>query len=70
MKVQIDQDRCHRSGECYYNHPELFEMGPDGAPQIREAPELTPEARRLHAEQAAEVCPAVAISIIDQSAID
>lgn len=61
MKIRIDLDKCYRSGECYYNHPELFAMGEEGEPVILVSDvhgELA-----LHAEQAAEVCPAVAISV-------
>ena len=64
MKVQIDLEKCHRSGECYYNHPELFEMSDAGDP-LPKAEDLTDAAMRLHAEQAAEVCPAGAILIED-----
>ena len=64
MKVHIDLDKCHRSGECYYNHPELFEMSDAGDPLLRVA-ELTNDSMRLHAEQAAEVCPAGAILLDD-----
>lgn len=61
MKVTIDLDKCYRSGECYYNHPELFEMADDGEPRIR-VKDITGDLR-LHAEQAAEVCPAAAIIV-------
>ncbi|MDD9961346.1 MAG: ferredoxin [Gammaproteobacteria bacterium] len=62
MKVRIDLDKCYRSGECYYNHPELFEMSDDGDPALK-VTDLTDAGMHLHAEQAAEVCPAGAISI-------
>ncbi|MXX28583.1 MAG: ferredoxin [Gammaproteobacteria bacterium] len=62
MKVRIDLDKCYRSGECYYNHPELFEMSDAGDPALK-VTDLTDAGMRLHAEQAAEVCPAGAISI-------
>ena len=64
MKVRIDLDKCYRSGECYYNHPELFEMSDVGDP-IPKQTELRDAAMRLHAEQAAEVCPAGAILVED-----
>ena len=48
------------SGECYYNHPELFEMGEGGDPLVKIA-EITAPDLELHARQAAEVCPAGAI---------
>ena len=29
MKVLVDKEKCFMSGECYYNHPELFRMDDD-----------------------------------------
>jgi len=52
------------SGECCYNHPELFRLGDDGYPVILVG-ELASEAERRHAAEAVEVCPAAAISIVD-----
>lgn len=64
MRVKVDRERCYKSGECYYNHPELFEMGDEGYPVILIG-ELTDPATRRHAEEAAEVCPAMAISLVE-----
>ena len=64
MKVKIDFEKCYKSGECYYNHPELFKMGEDGYPVVL-VDEIADEATRKHADQAIEVCPAVAISLED-----
>ena len=49
------------SGECYYNHPELFEMDDEGYPEVVQNP-LTEELLK-HAEEAVEVCPAVALKL-------
>ncbi len=65
MKVRIDLDKCYLSGECYYNHPELFEMGEAGDPVVKVV-EIGTADLELHARQAAEVCPAGAI-LIDES---
>ncbi len=62
MKVSIDLAKCHRSGECCYNHPELFEVGDDGDPAPKAA-DWASAGLRLRAEQAAEVCPAGAILV-------
>jgi ferredoxin len=62
VKVKIDLEKCYRSGECYYNHPELFEMGEDGVPVVRVDGVHDAELER-HAREAMEVCPAVAISL-------
>ena len=66
MKIKVDKDKCYMSGECYYNHPELFKMGDDGFPVILvdEIGEADVEIRK-HALEAIEVCPAVAISMED-----
>ena len=49
------------SGECYYNHPELFKMDSEGYPEVIKSP-LTRELVK-HAEEAVEVCPAVALRL-------
>ncbi len=64
MKVVIDKDKCYKSGECYYNHPELFKMDDEGFPQVL-VDELNDATLVQHAEEAREVCPAVAISIVE-----
>ena len=64
MKIKIDKEKCLMSGECYYNHPELFKMDDDGAPVVL-VDDVADAALRKHAEEAAEVCPAVAISLED-----
>jgi ferredoxin len=63
MKVKVDFEKCLKSGECYYNHPELFRMGDEGFPIVL-VDELDDNMQR-HAAQAKEVCPAVAISLED-----
>ncbi len=62
MRVKVDLEKCYRAGECYYNHPELFKMSPDGDPVVL-VDELDSDELRRHAEQAAEVCPSAAISV-------
>ena len=64
MRVKIDKEKCFMSGECYYNHPELFKMDDDGHPVVL-VDDVADVALRLHAKEAAEVCPAVAISFQD-----
>jgi ferredoxin len=62
VKVKIDLDNCHMSGECYYNHPELFKMGDGGHPVVL-VTEVSDEAVIGQVREAIEVCPAVAISL-------
>jgi len=64
MKVKIDVEKCYKSGECYYNHPELFKMGDDGHPVVLLG-DVADEVMLAHARQAVEVCPAVAITLED-----
>tara|TARA_A100001037_G_scaffold292252_1_gene307304 strand:- start:8939 stop:9133 length:195 start_codon:yes stop_codon:yes gene_type:complete len=64
MKVKIDLEKCYKAGECYYNHPELFKMGEDGFPVVLHE-EISDESLIKHANEAIEVCPAVAISLED-----
>ena len=59
----IDLNKCIRSGECYYNHPDLMKMNDDGRPKLLVSIIAT-ERHRVEAEQAIEVCPARAISLI------
>ena len=62
MKVKIDKEKCFMSGECYYNHPELFKMDDEGYPIVL-VDDIADGAMKQHAKEAAEVCPAVAITI-------
>tara|TARA_B100000686_G_scaffold344210_1_gene426410 strand:+ start:341 stop:535 length:195 start_codon:yes stop_codon:yes gene_type:complete len=62
MKIIVDLEKCYKSGECYYNHPELFEMDEDGYPKVL-VENVTDGEFIDHARQAIEVCPAVAISM-------
>jgi ferredoxin len=62
MKVTIDKEKCYMSGECYYNHPELFKSDDEGFPVVL-VDDIGDDALKKHAREAAEVCPAVAISI-------
>jgi ferredoxin len=64
-KLRIDLGRCIKSGECYYNHPDLFAAGEDGSPRVQAAA-ITTDRQRREAEQAIEVCPSQAISLVDE----
>lgn len=65
MKVCVDLEKCIHAGECYYNHPELFKMKDDGQPTVLVADLGTDADLLQHAEEAAEVCPAAAISVVE-----
>ncbi len=64
LRIQIDPRRCTKSGECYYNHPELLSAGDDGFPRPLVAT-LETEHQRNEARQAVEVCPSLALSLVD-----
>ncbi len=63
MKITIDLDKCYRSGECYYNHPQLFQANDAGDPELA-VQDVTDDLRQ-QAEQAADLCPAQAITLED-----
>jgi len=65
QKLKIDTRRCYKSGECYYNHPDLLAPGEDGFPRVL-VPVLTTDRQRIEAQQAIEVCPARAISLVEE----
>ena len=62
MKLSIDADTCISSGECCYNHPDLFQFGEDNVPVVLVA-DVATERQRVEALQAIEVCPSGAISL-------
>jgi ferredoxin len=65
LRLKVDTRRCHKSGECYYNHPELLVAGADGYPRVL-APELRTARQRIEAEQAIEVCPTQALAVVEE----
>ena len=65
MRVKVDLKKCTKSGECYYNHPELFKVDSEGFPVIQVDP-LDSEDIKIEAQQASEVCPVEAITVEDE----
>jgi len=65
MNVSIDHKKCLRSGQCTYLHPDLFREGDDGFPIVLvEQPEGE---QREGAEDAADICPASAIRVLEEA---
>ena len=62
MKVKVDFSKCTKSGECYYNHPDVFKVGEDGFPVVQ-VDEPSTDVERTEAREAADVCPTEAILI-------
>ena len=61
----VDATRCVLSGECIYNHPGHFSWSDDGSTSVPSGSALASDDDLRHAEQATSVCPAGAISIVD-----
>jgi ferredoxin len=65
MNVSIDHKKCLRSGQCTYLHPDLFREGDDGFPVVLVE---HPEGEQLEgAEDAADICPASAIRVLEEA---
>ena len=63
MRLVIDHRRCRKTGQCSYLHPELFKAGEDGSPIV--LVEHPGEELREAAEEAVELCPSGAISLVE-----
>ncbi|MGW0790067.1 ferredoxin [Streptomyces sp. NPDC002911] len=63
MKVILDQDKCVASGQCVVAAADVFDQDDDGIAVLLDA---TPSSDRADdVQQAAAVCPALAIMIQD-----
>jgi ferredoxin len=65
MKIEIDRRSCLKSGQCSYLHPELFERDGDDFPIAKT--EQVSGSLIEGAEEAIELCPASAITLVDES---
>jgi ferredoxin len=61
-KVHVDMNLCQSHGECTYVAPDIFELGDDDVLRWREDID---ESERAAAEEAADVCPMLAIRVED-----
>ena len=62
-RIEINEELCMNSGQCAYMQPTLFALDPNGKPTVL-APE--PNAEQMPGvEEAIEICPSQAISLID-----
>jgi len=62
MQLVIDHRKCRKAAQCSYLHPELFQADRTGAPVV--LVEHPGEELREAAEEAVELCPNGAISLI------
>lgn len=63
MKLKVDADLCQGHGRCYSLYPDLFEADEDGYGTAVDV-QLAPRQMKA-AEEAIEVCPEAAISLVE-----
>ena len=63
MRLMVDHNKCRRTGQCSYLHPELFKADSDGMPSV--LVEQPGENLRAAAEEAVELCPSGAITLVE-----
>ena len=62
MKIKVDMKECQHYGQCVFEAPNLFRLNEnDKLEHIAEAD----ESERKNVENAVDVCPMQAISIVD-----
>jgi ferredoxin len=64
MRLVIDYNKCLKSGQCSYLHAELIKADPDGTPRV--IVEKISDDLRAAAEDAVDLCPSGAISLVDE----
>ncbi len=62
MKVHVDMNLCQSHGECVVVAPDVFELGDD---DVLVWQEEVDDSRRADMEEAANVCPMMAIRLED-----
>ena len=68
MHVIVDRRKCLKSGQCTYLHPEIFREDESGYP-VALVDDLKGDLLS-GAEEAAEICPAQAISVAADEAAE
>lgn len=64
MKIHIDEDRCVAAGQCVATSPEVFDQREEDGVAVLLADEPSAELAE-DVRQAAAVCPALAITVVD-----
>jgi ferredoxin len=60
MRVHVDRDLCDLHGQCVFAAPDVFRFDTDG--ELQYVADVD-ESRRAQAEEAATLCPAMAIEL-------
>lgn len=63
MKIVVDFDRCESNAVCMGIAPDIFEVRDDNFLYILD--EHPPESRRADMQEAVDMCPTAAISIVE-----
>ena len=63
MRVEVDFDKCNSNAVCMGIAPEVFEVRDDGFLYVLQ--EEPPESLRPKLEEAVQMCPTHAISLVD-----
>ena len=62
IRVVVDRDICQDHGQCVFAAPQVFELDDDGKLDVSSRTRST-RTLRANVEEAADVCPAQAITI-------
>jgi ferredoxin len=62
MKIEIDQEKCVGAGQCVLAAPKVFDQRDDDGIVVL-LDEVPPEEQRAASREAAQLCPAAAITI-------
>jgi ferredoxin len=64
MKIVVDQDKCVASGQCVSAAPDVFDQREDDGVVVL-LTDHPPAAHEADVRQAAALCPALAITVVD-----
>ncbi len=65
-RIVIDLEKCLNSGQCAYMQPEIFQLDDEGNPTLL-VETVTSEELIVKAKDAVEMCPGLALSLVDDS---